>query len=316
MDLADDLSRGVRSVATRRSAAPGAWRSPYSCSTSATRCREDGLLIERSLVGDLLRVDRRRLLEQDARSTRVELPAWAAAKRGERDVNRPITEACPSTCAGASGRRGQAAAGRHDWETRGRDVVAIMACDDDVLHEIGRSAASSAARRGPTRTQVPVDSLKSSAIRPWNVKPARWIGWIDEANRIAQAVEAVLVERGPGELGVAPVARRDVRARERALRAGRRPARLSTRRRARARRCGRRRLGHRPSAERERRGLGRAEAGHPGHALRRTPAMRQASNSWRYRLPQAGGRIEQHLQPAEERPAEFGVARSAGSSSS
>ncbi len=51
------------------------------------------------------------------------------------------------------------------------------------------------ARSGPTLTQVPVSSLKSSAMRPSNSETLLRVGRIEEADRVAAAVEAVLVER-------------------------------------------------------------------------------------------------------------------------
>ena len=50
------------------------------------------------------------------------------------------------------------------------------------------------ARNGPTLTQVPVDSLKSSAMRPSNSRPLRGIGGVGEFQRVADLVEAFLVE--------------------------------------------------------------------------------------------------------------------------
>ena len=70
------------------------------------------------------------------------------------------------------------------------------------------------ARSGPTLTQVPVASLKSSRDAPVEGKPAsaRSAGSI-EAQRVAEAVEAFLVEGGAASAsGVAPIAGGDVRA--------------------------------------------------------------------------------------------------------
>ena len=50
------------------------------------------------------------------------------------------------------------------------------------------------ARNGPTLAQVPVDSLKSSAMRPSNSRPLQRIVGVDEFQRVADFVEALLVE--------------------------------------------------------------------------------------------------------------------------
>ena len=50
------------------------------------------------------------------------------------------------------------------------------------------------ARNGPTLTQVPVDSLKSSAMRPSNRKPLPGSCGVGEFQRVADLVEAVFVE--------------------------------------------------------------------------------------------------------------------------
>jgi hypothetical protein len=62
------------------------------------------------------------------------------------------------------------------WRTRcvGKDqradLLEVEAGDHRVLH-IGRAGAMIFARSGPTLTKVPVASLKSSAMRPSNVRP-------------------------------------------------------------------------------------------------------------------------------------------------
>ena len=56
------------------------------------------------------------------------------------------------------------------------------------------------ARSGPTLTQVPVASLKSSAMRPSNSRPCARIVRIGELQRVAEPVEAFLVERLRGQL--------------------------------------------------------------------------------------------------------------------
>ena len=67
------------------------------------------------------------------------------------------------------------------------------------------------ARNGPTLTQVPVDSLKSSAMRPSNSRPLAGSCRVDEFQRVAEFVEALVVEGLAGQVVLPPIARRDVR---------------------------------------------------------------------------------------------------------
>ena len=99
--------------------------------------------------------------------------------------------------------------------------------------------ASSLARSGPTLTHVPVESLKSSRDAAVERESLRRVGGIDEAQRVAELVVALLVERRARQLRVAPVAGRDVRPAQSRLRACRRPERASAPRPARARRSAR-----------------------------------------------------------------------------
>ena len=68
-------------------------------------------------------------------------------------------------------------------------------------------AESSRGRSVPTLTKVPVDSLKSSAIRPRNSSPAAGVVRVGERDGVAGAEEALLVERGRRQVGAAVVAR-------------------------------------------------------------------------------------------------------------
>ena len=62
-------------------------------------------------------------------------------------------------------------------------------------------AESSCGRSVPTLTNVPVESLKSSAIRPWNSRPGRDVVRVGEGHGVAGAEEALLVEGGRGQVG-------------------------------------------------------------------------------------------------------------------
>ena len=158
------------------------------------------LLVDRSLVGDLARVERRRLVEQDGagdeRRAAGALRAPASSSTSLEAARRP-----PGGATHVAGRRVGAAApassrhaarfGKISAPTKSRSWPAITtSCASR------RPARGSCARSGPTLTQVPVDSLKSSASRPSKTSPLPRIAGIDEAHRVAEPVEALLVERG------------------------------------------------------------------------------------------------------------------------
>ena len=132
-----------------------------------------------------------------ARSTRVELPvASRASCLKTRCRKLRISFACSSRQA-TPFRNTRAPSQARSWP------VMTTSCTR------GEHAELILARSGPTLTQVPVPSLKSSVVRPSNSKPWRGSAAIDEAHRVAGAVEALLVERRAGELRLAPVAGRD-----------------------------------------------------------------------------------------------------------
>ena len=155
----------------------------YSCSTSARAVAQHRFLVDGPFVGDLLRVDRRRLVEQRRRArTAVELPGCA---RGERlqphRRSRRAADRRGRTAMSARSRFGNISAA---------DEIALVPGDDDVVDQVAELRRASAARSGPTRTQVPVDSLKSSDSRPSNTNPLPG-PLVDEAERIAEPVETL-----------------------------------------------------------------------------------------------------------------------------
>ena len=162
-----------------------------------------------------------------------------------------------------------------------------------------RRCAMKRARSGPTLTQVPVASLKSSAMRPSNKRPLLGSCRSSNLQRIAEPVEAFLVEGFGGQLRLAPVARRDVRPSQRAPRSCRRAGTSLTSMPGGGRPmlvafCG---VPH--AAEREGRGLGRAEAGEEQDVLA-AGAVRQLLHLVEHLLGERRAGEPQHLQAAEE----------------
>ena len=132
-----------------------------------------GTLVDRSFVGDLADVERRRLDEQNGPA---DPRRGAAARRrqfGEQGAKRARTRESASTAeAGASGARPGASlrhasmSGKISAATSSRSGAASTASRTNGAH-----SAINPARNGPTLTQVPVASLKSSASRPSNTRP-------------------------------------------------------------------------------------------------------------------------------------------------
>ena len=149
-----------------------------------------------------------------ARATNVELPVLSRASRRRRR-ERVAHAAWSSTCRPARRRRRrQRAAGGQRSErsappTKSRSCPAITtSCASSP------SCARSAARSGPTLTHVPVESLKSSdepAVEDEALAPDRR----DRRSAARRRAGRSLPRRTPRAVSavVAPVARRDVRAR-------------------------------------------------------------------------------------------------------
>ena len=217
--------------------------SPYSCATSAARSCEDRLLVHAALFRGLLRVDRTAGLREESR----ERPPWSWP-----DATPRTTRSRPRTAAGRRVRRAAVARTRapdaRDFTAR-RDVreherrQRIRDRGPAITMSCTRSpkCASSVVRSGPTRTHVPVESLKSSEMRPWNANPFDGSCRIEECRARPRACSSPR-RRTPRASArrFAPVAGRDVRSAQPRLPSGRRPAPPSIPRRAPARRCARR----------------------------------------------------------------------------
>ena len=126
---------------------------------------QHGALIERALVGDLAGVERRRLGKQQ--------DAFDAARRASRLAVKAASRLRNASRTFGSARSPLSASGRH--ASRSGKIKAVTSSRSwpamTASLASGASAETSAARNGPTLTQVPVASLKSSAMRPSNRKP-------------------------------------------------------------------------------------------------------------------------------------------------
>ena len=143
----------------------------------------------------------------------------------------------------------EAAAGVEIGEDQDRDDIAVRAGDHDVAH-IGRAMRDEGDAQRPDADPGAGRELEVLGDAALEQQALFGVGRIVEPQRVAEPVEALLVERLRGQLRLAPVARRDVRAAAAAPRICRRAARASRRGRAAAGRywwrsarptCGRRR---------------------------------------------------------------------------
>ena len=201
--------------------------SAYSRSTSAARCASTARWLIEPLSVTSPRSMRRRLGQHVQRAPR----GWRCRCRratggrpapGRRRAPRVVQHlaAAASSPAGRPARRHSSSA-REDQQRRRRRGSGRRS---PRPARRGRRPARSCARSGPTLTKVPVDSLKSSAMRPSNSRPRCGSAGSIELHRVAGAVEAFFVEGLGGLLGRAPVARHHVRAAEAHLELAVRPA--------------------------------------------------------------------------------------------
>src|SRR5262249_49561778 len=75
----------------------------------------------------------------------------------------------------------------------------------------GEAAASTASRKDPTLTHVPVVSLKSSAVRPSKMRPRAGSSGSANPDGVSRSIEAFIVVARSGQIGTLPIARRNVR---------------------------------------------------------------------------------------------------------
>ena len=169
-------------------------------------------LVDRALVGDFAAVDRQRRIEQH----RAGDPRRRARRGRQKFCNRSRnasrirgSEAAAARSSGGSAgliRRQPSRSRTTSAEISSRLMPAIT-----TSRTSGAQAATNRARSGPTLTQVPLASLKSSAMRPSKSKPASKSSGDGRLQRVAEFVKAFLVERRRGQFRLAPIARRDVR---------------------------------------------------------------------------------------------------------
>ena len=135
-----------------------------------------------------------------SRSTRPDDPRWPPAGAGRRPGARPAVGDELAVDAGSGPAAAPTSAGcSHTSALTSSRPSPVMTAS---VSSPGTPTAAAAAAC-PTLTKVPVDSLKSSAMRPRNSSPARDVVRVGERDRVAGAEEALLVERGRGQVGPA-----------------------------------------------------------------------------------------------------------------
>ena len=156
---------------------------------------EHGALVDVALVGDLAGVDDGGSREHERRAARIELPASAASARASGDP-RAHSRTTRRTSGRVAARRREAAPPRGLRKTRRADARRDRARRSPRPARAGRRRRSAARAARRRCTHVPVVSLKSSATRPSKTRPRAGLGRVGELHRVADPVEALLVEGG------------------------------------------------------------------------------------------------------------------------
>ena len=192
---------------------------------------EDGLLVERPLVGDLAarrarvawsggsggpRLRRCRVCSRAKSSSRA-WRSWPAPRDATRPARRWRRPAGPGPGRAQASRAGKTSAG--DERPVGRRNHHVLRQAAEVLQELDAQRTHADPRPGG-QLEVLVDAAVEHQAQAG-------VAVVHPAHRVAQLVEPFLVERRRGQLGLAEESRRDVRARAAALRACSRPGTAS-----------------------------------------------------------------------------------------
>ena len=198
----------------------GGWRLGIKLLDQRRAAGQHRALVDRALVGGLAGVERRRLRHQDE-------PADAGRAAGAlaRERIEPAAELVAQFRIGqhrggrrVGGKPGKLAAGLDVGKHQRGDVVAVGAGDHRVAHERRAMIDEPRAQRAgadPGAAEK-LEVLGDAAVEQQAL--AR-IGGVDELQRVADLVVALLVERVSGQIGPPPIAGRDVGALSAALRA-------------------------------------------------------------------------------------------------
>ena len=201
---------------------------------------QHGALVEVALVGDLVGVDGRRLGQQqaarDAHGAALRLRVVARQTFGQRRRTAGMAHQVLELGIGSQLRAQALAARRGSGRSAARSRRG-RAPSPPRPRSPARRRRSPPVRSMPTLTQVPELSLKFSAVRPSNSRPAAGLSGVGKAHGIAGPEPALLVEGLGGQLRRLEVARRDVGPLDADLELVARPAPASPACRAPARRC-------------------------------------------------------------------------------
>jgi hypothetical protein len=142
----------------------------------------------------------------NAATIRLELPVPVAANSVNRSPKIPRRIWFEAVCAGLALRSRPATSahasqsGKMSIRTSSRSAPTIT-----TSFASGRSTSSAVSRSLPALTRVPEVSLKSSLIRPIKAQTRSWPFWIDEAEQITRAEEAIFIEGRFGGRSIPPI---------------------------------------------------------------------------------------------------------------
>ena len=169
-------------------------------------------LVDRAFVGDFAAVD----LTTAYRAARRGQSASRTGRLG-RETRQALIETRAQDRISRSGCRSSRRQRRIDARQPSRSRMTMAASSSRLMPAIttsrtsGAQAATKRARSGPTLTQVPLPSLKSSEMRPSKSKPRIEVVGDGQFQRVAELIETFVVESFRGQFRLAPIARRHIR---------------------------------------------------------------------------------------------------------
>ena len=170
-------------------------------------------LVDRALVGDFAAIDRQRRIEQHGAGNPGRRSGRGRQKFGETFAKRRADQ-------GVGGGRGEVVGGSAGLTRRQPSRSRITSADISsrlmpAITTSRTSGAQAATKPRAQRTDADpgaageLEILGDAAVE---IEAGMKSSGIDRLERVAEFVEAFLVERGRGQLRLAPIARRDIRA--------------------------------------------------------------------------------------------------------